>query len=483
MNKERKLHLCTDYYQLSVSNIYMMNGSKDKTAVFDVFIRKNPFEGGYTVFAGLEQIIEYIETLRFSEEDIQMLKNNHPELVPEFLDYLRNFKFTGELYSLKEGEIFFPQEPIIRIKAPIIEAQILETAILAIINHQSLIATKASRVCRAAGKGMVLDFGTRRAHGTEAGLYGARACLIGGCAGTSNVEAEYLFDTISKGTMSHAYVMSYKDEFEAFCDFAKYNEDNVIILVDTYDTLGSGVPNAIRLFDKLKAEGRTKGIRGIRLDSGDMAYISKKARKMLDEAGHTDAIISASSDLDEYLINDLNNQGAKIDSWGVGTKMITAFDCAALGGVYKLSEYDSDGEKLPKMKFSDTPSKITNPSYKRIVRLRDKKSGIALADLIALNDEVIDENKPLTIFHPVFTYKKRTIENFYCEDLLECIYKDGKLCYDSPSVQEIAVYHKEKIATFWEENLRFVNPHEYHIDISDELYAMKHELMRSHKKE
>ncbi len=476
MDKIRKLQIATDFYQFSVSNVYANEGMADRIAVFDLFIRKNPFSGGFTVFAGLEQIIEYITDLSFDDDDILMLKRNHPELSKEFLAYLRNFKFTGEIYSVNEGEVVFPNEPLLRVKAPLLQAQLIETTMLAIINHQSLIATKASRVCEAAKSDIVLEFGLRRAHGTEAALFGARAAIIGGCTGTSNVEAEYRWDIKSKGTMSHAYVMSFEDEYKAFEKFAEYNPGNVILLVDTYDTLKSGVVNAIKVFDSLQKVGKLKGSYGIRLDSGDLSYLSKKARGMLDAAGHKKAIISASSDLDEYLIHDLKAQGAKITMWGVGTKMITAYDCPALGAVYKLSQL----QDVPKMKISDDPEKITNPCYKKIVRLFSRETGKALADLIMLDDETIDETKPLKIYHPLFSYKQRVLKDFYVKELLQCIFKDGKLMYDKPSVHAIAAYHKEAKSRFWEENLRFINPNEFHVDISDRLYDIKKEFISKH---
>ena len=477
MDKARKLQLATDFYQFSVSNVYAAEGFTDKIAVFDVFIRKNPFNGGYTVFSGLQQIIDYIKDLHFDEEDIAMLRENHPEMTEEFLSYLKDFRFTGDIYAMKEGEVVFPQEPLVRVKAPLIQAQLVETTILAMVNHEALIATKASRVCDAAKGDVVLDFGLRRAHGTEAGLYGARAAIIGGCAGTSNSEAEYRFGTISKGTMSHAFVMSFEDEYKAFAAFAKYNPMNITVLVDTYDTLKSGVPNAIKLFDELKKQGPIQGIYGIRLDSGDLAYLSKQAREMLDAAGHTDAIISGSSDLDEYLISDLKAQGAKITMWGVGTKMMTAYDCPALGGVYKLSQLDG----APKMKISDAPEKITNPGCKKVMRLYSKDTNKALADLIMLEDETVDCDKPLHIFHPLFPYKQRVLTNFYAEELLVCVFKDGALCYDNPAVEESRAFHQAEKARFWHENLRFVNPNEYHVDLSDRLYDIKKDLIHKHK--
>lgn len=479
MDKQRKIQLATDYYQLTVSNVYASE-KQNKKAVFDMFTRKNPFDGGYTVFAGLEQVIEYINQFRFSKEDIDMLHKNHPEMTDYFLDYLKDFEFRGELYAMEEGSIFFPTEPIIRVKANLIEAQLVETTMLSIINHQSLIATKAARVTREAGNTSVLDFGIRRAHGVEAGLYGSRACMIGGCSGTSNVEAEYRWDLVSKGTISHAFVMSFESEIEAFRTFAKYDPNNLVLLADTYDTLGSGVPNAIKVFEEEKKAGRLKGAYGIRLDSGDLAYLSKQARKMFDEAGFTDAKISASSDLDEHIIANLKAQGACIDMWGVGTKMMTAYDCPALGAVYKLSQIETENKICPKMKISNDPIKVTNPGYKKVVRCYDKTTKKATADLIMLNDEVLDETKPLTIYHPIHTWKKRTLTNFTTKDMLKCIYKDGKQMYSSPSLKDIIEKAKEEKETFWPEYMRLVNPNEFHVDLSDKLYELKKEFLAKH---
>lgn len=477
MSFERKIQLATDFYQLSMGNVYYLDNKKDQIAVFDLFIRKNPCEGGYTVVAGLEQIIEYIENLKFTEEDVQLLKKNHPEFSEEFLDYLRNFSFTGEIYAMPEGSIAFPNEPILRVKAPLIQAQMVETTMLTIINHQCLIATKASRIVDAADGDGVLEFGLRRAHGSEAGLYGARAAIIGGCAGTSNVETEYLTGLPSKGTMSHSLIQSYDSELEAFRSYAKHNPNNIILLVDTYNTLESGVPNAIKVFTELKERGALHPPYGIRLDSGDLAYLSKEARRMLDEAGLEDAIISASSDLDEHLIRDLKLQGACIDLWGVGTKLITSYDCPALGAVYKLSQIEEDGQVKPRIKISNDAIKITNPGYKKVLRFYDRDNHMALADLIMLWDEEIDETKPLVIFDPIYTWKKRVLTNFYYRELLVPIFIDGKKVYQSPSIKEIQEYAKKEKSTLWEEYRRVLNPHVYHVDLSEKLWKLKQELI------
>ncbi|MFZ7119472.1 MAG: nicotinate phosphoribosyltransferase [Eubacteriaceae bacterium] len=477
MYYKRLPQLSTDYYQLSMSNVYINDDKKDNCAVFDLFIRNNPFHGGYTVCAGLEQVITYLKNISFSDDDISLLKNNHPELSDKFLDYLKSFKFTGELYAIPEGTIVFPQEPILRIKAPLIEAQIIETSLLSIINHQTLIATKATRIVQAAEGDAVLELGLRRAHGSEAGLYGARAAVIGGCAGTSNVESEKLMQLPSKGTMSHSYVLSYDNEYEAFEKFAIHNPGNIILLVDTYNTLESGVPNAIKLFKKLKDENSLPKSHGIRLDSGDLAYLSKEARKMLDYAGFEETVISASSDLDEYLITDLRLQGAQISLWGVGTKLITAFDQPALGAVYKLAQIESDGKIVSKLKVSNDPGKITNPGYKKVVRIYDNNTKKALADLIVLEDEIIDTSKPLTIFHPTYTWKKRVLTNYSIKELLVPIIIDGKLVYDIPKIKEIQHHLKQELETMWPAITRFTNPHEYHVDLSARLWNLKNNIL------
>lgn len=473
MQFERKLQLATDLYQMSMGNVYVEDGKQDEMAVFDVFIRNNPFSGGYTVAAGLEQVIEYIEGLAFEEEDVQLLKKNHPEFSDKFISYLRNFKFTGELYALPEGTIFFPFEPVIRVKAPLVQAQLVETTILSIINHQTLIATKASRIVEEARGGAVMEFGLRRAHGTEAGYFGARAAVIGGCVGTSVVETEAMLDRPSMGTMSHSFILSYDTELEAFEKFVKYNPQNATLLVDTYNTLEQGVPNAIKVFKKALAEGGITGKYGIRIDSGDLAYLTAEARKLLDEAGLQDAAICASSDLDEYLIKDLKLQGAKIDSWGIGTKLITAYDCPALGGVYKLAEIDGK----PKLKVSNDPWKITNPGYKKIYRIYGKSNNMALADLMTLDSEAIDESQPLTIFHPMHTWKKRTITDYYVKELLVPVFVDGKCVYEKPTIREIHDRLVQEKQTLWPAFKRMVNPHVYHVDLSQPLWDMKQQLL------
>jgi len=473
MHLDRKLQLATDLYQLSMGNVYYEDDKKDEIAVFDMFIRRNPFEGGYTIVAGLEQVINYLKGLTFQEEDVVLLKKNHPEFSDGFIDYLRNFKFSGEIYALPEGTAVFPFEPILRAKAPLIQAQLIETTILSIINHQTLIATKASRIVQQAEDAPVMEFGLRRAHGTEAGYFGARAAVIGGCVGTSVVETEKMLDRPSMGTMSHSFILSYDTEKEAFEKFIKYNPQNAILLVDTYNTLEKGLPCAIEVFKESFAENKITGIYGIRIDSGDLAYLTAEARKMLDAAGLTEALICASSDLDEYLIKDLKGQGAKIDSWGIGTKLITAYDCPALGGVYKLAEINGQ----PKLKISNDPWKITNPGYKKIVRIYGKSNGMALADLIMLDKETIDTTKPLTIFHPMHVWKKRTITDYYIKELLQPIFIDGECVYKSPSINTMQQKVMDEKASLWPTFKRMVNPHVYHVDLSEKLWSMKQGLL------
>lgn len=473
----RNLTMMTDLYQLTMMYGYYKTGKADQVVAFDLFFRKTAANNGYAIAAGLEQVIQYIENVRFTEDDISYLKSLDL-FDDDFLHYLGNFKFTGDLYAMPEGTVVFPYEPLIRVKAPIFEAQFIETAMLNIVNHQTLIATKASRVVHAAQGDQIMEFGLRRAQGPDAGIYGARAAIIGGCASTSNVLAGKLFDVPVSGTHAHSWIMSFPDEISAFRAYAEHFPDSCLLLVDTYNTLESGVPNAIQVFQELEEKGHKP--LGIRIDSGDIAYLSKKSRKMLDDAGFQDAIIVASGDLDEEIIWDLKAQGAEVDAWGVGTALITSKDNPALGGVYKLCAKEEAGELVPEMKVSDNPWKITNPGYKKVARLYNKSNDKAIADLIMLDDEVIDENKPLTIFDPVETWKKMTLRNYYARYLLIPIYKDGELIYDSPSVQEIQEYSKDELNTLWGEYKRLKNPHVYKVDLSHKLYNLKQDLLKAH---
>ncbi|MDD6035358.1 MAG: nicotinate phosphoribosyltransferase [Lachnospiraceae bacterium] len=476
---DQNLTLLTDFYEITMMQGYYKNNRND-IVVFDAFYRSNPSGGGYAVCAGLDQVIDYIKNLRFDAEDIEYLRslNSFDE---DFLSYLSAFRFSGSIYAIPEGSVVFPMEPLVKVIAPIMEAQLVETAILTMVNHQSLIATKASRVCYAAKGGGVMEFGLRRAQGPDAGTYGARAAMIGGCIGTSNVLAAKMFQVPALGTHAHSWIMSFEDELTAFRRYAELYPQNVTLLVDTYDTLRSGVPNAIKVFTELRDAGKIPARYGIRLDSGDLAYLSKKARKMLDDAGFLDASICASSDLDEYLIESLNLQGAKINSWGVGTNLITSKDCPAFGGVYKLAAVLQDGEFRPKIKLSENPAKITNPGNKTVFRIYDTGTGKIKADLIAFADEVINENEPLLLFDPVSTWKQTLLQpgTYQVRELLVPVFVNGVCVYESPSVMEIRDYCSAEMDTLWDETKRFANPQEVYVDLSKRLYQTKQELLDS----
>lgn len=473
------LTLLTDFYEITMIQGYFASGLKNQEVVFDLFYRSNPAGNGFSIAAGLEQVIDYIKNIEFSKADIKYLRKLNTFTEP-FLDYLADFKFTGEIYAIPEGTVVFPQEPLIRVKAPIMQAQFIETALLNIINHQSLIATKAARVVYAAGGDKVLEFGLRRAQGPDAGIYGARAAMIGGCAATSNVLAGQMFGVPVKGTHAHSWVMSFADELTAFREYAKTFPDACTLLVDTYDTLKSGVPNAITVFNEMKEKGLSTENLGIRLDSGDFAYLSKEARKMLDEAGYPEAVISASSDLDENIIQSLKLQGAKITLWGVGTHLITSKDCPAFGGVYKLAaEADKDGNFVPKIKLSENADKVTNPGIKKVFRLYDRSTKKIKADLIALDHETIDETKPLTVFDPLATWKRMTLaaNQYTVRQLLVPVFIDGQCVYKSPGVMEIREYCQTELDSLWDEHKRLINPQLLPVDLSDELYVLKEAMI------
>lgn len=480
---KRNLTLLTDLYELTMMQGYFFEADRNERVVFDAFFRSNPNGNGYSIAAGLQQAIEYIENLKFEDSDIEYLRSTGM-FREEFLAYLKEFKFTGDIYAIPEGSVMFPREPFLKVIAPIMQAQVIETALLNIVNHQSLIATKAARVVLAASGEPVLEFGLRRAQGPDAGIYGARAAMIGGCAGTSNVLAGKMFDVPVLGTHAHSWIMSFPDELAAFRAYAELYHDSCILLVDTYDTLKSGVPNAIKVFQEMKERGVELKRYGIRLDSGDLAYLSKKAKKMLDAAGFEDAIISASNDLDEQIINSLKLQGAKINSWGVGTNLITSKDCPAFGGVYKLSAiYDKErGDFIPKIKLSENAEKITNPGNKTIYRIYEKSTGKIIADLICLVEEVFDENKSLMLFDPIETWKKTKLEagSYTLREMLVPVFRDGKLVYQSPSVMEIREYCKKELGTLWDEAKRFSYPHETYVDLSVKLWNMKNELLQKY---
>ncbi|MGI6192704.1 MAG: nicotinate phosphoribosyltransferase [Christensenellales bacterium] len=471
----RNLTLLTDLYELTMMYGYFKKGMHKNIVVFDMFFRPPRNGSTYALAAGLEQVIDYVNNLNFDQDSIDYLRSLNL-FDEDFLQELVNFRFTGEIYAVPEGTVVFPYEPIVRVKAPIFEAQLLETAILNIINHQTLIATKASRVKYAAGDADVMEFGLRRAQGPDAGIYGARASYIGGCCGTSCVLTGQMFDIPVKGTHAHSWVMSFPDELTAFRVYADVYPTACLLLVDTYDTLKSGVPNAITVFRELRAKGHEP--LGIRLDSGDLAYLSREARRMLDEAGFPKAKIFASGDLDEMLIRDLQMQGAAIDVWAVGTKLITSDDCPALGGVYKLAAEEENGRLVPRIKLSDNPAKMTNPGYKKLIRIYDSHSGMAIADLIMLDHETIDTSKPLRIFDPVETWKTMKITNYTVKELLVPIFVDGRQVYESPDVHAIQKNAVKDLSTFWEAYRRLYNPHVYKVDLSQELYDTKQEMIK-----
>lgn len=472
MNRE-KLELVTDLYEFTMSNGYFER-EVDEIAYFDIFFRKVPDKGGYAIVAGLEQIIDYIENLSFDEEDINYLRSLNL-FSEKYLEYLSNFKFSGDIWAIPEGTVVFPGEPLITVRAHIVEAQLLETAMLLLLNHQSLIATKTSRIVRAAQGRPVMEFGARRAHGVSAAVYGARAAIIGGAVGTSCVLTAQRFGVPASGTMAHSWIQSFESEYEAFKAYAEIYPNNALFLVDTYNTLESGIPNAIKVFDEVL---KPKGIRplGIRLDSGDLAYLSKKAREMLDEAGYPDCKICVSNSLDEYLITSLFNQDAKIDSFGVGENLITAKSDAVFGGVYKLVAVEKDGKITPKIKISENIEKITNPSFKKVYRFYNKDTNYAIADVVTLADETIPEDG-YQLFDEHNTWKKKYITNYYVKELQEKIFENGKLVYKAPELKEIAKYSKEQLDTIWDEVKRLRNPQKYYVDISQKLYDLKTEML------
>ncbi|MGM9545570.1 MAG: nicotinate phosphoribosyltransferase [Vescimonas sp.] len=482
MNTAEKLNmtmLC-DFYELTMGNGYFRNGYKDRITYFDVFFRRVPDEGGYVIAAGLEQLIDYIENLHFSEEDIAYLRGRNL-FCEEFLDYLRDFRFTGDIFAIPEGTPVFPREPMVVVRAPSIEAQLIETFTLLTINHQSLIATKANRICRAAMGRTVLEFGSRRAQGADAAIVGARAAYIGGCAGTACTISDQLYGVPAGGTMAHAWVQMFDSEYEAFKTYCETYPTNATLLVDTYNTLKSGVPNAIRAFNEvLRPMGITKC--GIRLDSGDMAYLSQEARRMLDEAGWPECQISVSNSLDERLIQNLFLQGAQIDMFGVGERLITAKSEPVFGGVYKLTAVENEnGEIIPKIKCSENVEKITIPHFKKVYRLYDRDNGKAIADYMTVYDETVNENEPLMLFDPYATWKTKNVCNFEARELLVPVFLKGKRVYQSPSLKEIQSYCKQQVDTLWDEIKRFDNPQTYYVDLSQKLWDIQQELLRKNR--
>lgn len=479
INKERNLSLLMDYYELTMANAFFKNGQQDTIAHFDLYFRKAPDDAVFAIATGLDTAIEYIENLHFSDEEIEFLRKKNI-FCEEFLEYLRNFKFECDVRAIREGSVVFPNEPLITVRGPFIQALLLETMLLLIINHQTMIATKANRIVRYSQGRTIMEFGSRRAHGPDAANLGARAAYISGVVGSANTLTDYAYGIPALGTMAHSWVQSFDSEYEAFKVYAETYPDNTVLLIDTYDTLRHGLPNAIKCFDEvLKPLGKRP--KGVRLDSGDLAYLSKKARIMLDEAGYEGCPIVASSSLDEFKIKDIIDQGGKIDSFGVGEKLITAESNPVFGGVYKLVAIERDGEVIPRIKISENIEKITTPGIKQVYRIYDQETNKAKADLITLSHETINEDEPLTIFHPLYTWKRKTINNFYTKPLLVPIYEKGKLVYDRPSLNEIKEYCKEEIESLWEEYKRLDQPQLYKVDLSQELWDLKHNLLNQAK--
>ena len=472
------LTMLCDFYELTMGAGYFANGYTDRITYFDLFFRRCPDGGGFAIAAGLEQIVQYIQKLHFDTEDIAYLRERKC-FNEDFLNYLANFKFTGDIWAVPEGTPIFPREPIITVRAPAIQAQLVETYLLLCVNHQSLIATKANRVVRAAEGRTVLEFGSRRAQGADAAILGARAAYIGGCHGTACTISDQLYGVHAGGTMAHAWVQMFDSEYEAFKAYVKMFPNNATLLVDTYNTLKSGVPNAIRAFNEiLKPMGITKC--GIRLDSGDLAYLTREARKMLDEAGWTDCKISVSNSLDEYIIRDLLRQGAQIDMFGVGERLITAKSEPVFGGVYKLAAIEEpDGTVVPKIKISENVEKITNPHHKKLYRFYAKDTGKAIADYLTVYDEVVDDSKDMTIFDPDATWKTKKVYNFTARELQVPVFKSGELVYKLPSLEEIRSYCLAQVDTLWDEVKRFDNPQTYYVDLSQKLWDIKYDLLKS----
>lgn len=475
---KRNLSMLVDYYELTMANGYLASNVNDKIAYFDMFFRKIPDNGGYCIMAGVQQLTEYLSSLEFTDDDIEYLKNKH-EFSQDFLEYLRDFKFTCDVWAIPEGNPVFPGEPLVTVRGPIMQAQLLETMILLTINHQTLIATKANRICRAADGRPVMEFGSRRAQGYDGAIYGARAAVIGGCSATACTISEEMFDIPATGTMAHSWIQLFPTEYESFLAWAKAYPNNCVFLVDTYNVLKSGLPNAIKVFDEIL---KPMGIRpkGIRIDSGDITYLSKKCREILDNAGYADVGIVISNSLDEYLIRDVLSQGAKINSFGVGERLITARSEPVFGGVYKLVAIEENNKIIPKIKLSENEEKITNPGFKKTYRIFDKDTDKAIADIITLNGETINTDMPLEIFDPVYTWKKKKIKNYYLKELQQKIFENGKLIYKSPHVMEIKNYAKNETEKLWSEVLRFENPHSYYVDLSTELWNLKQGLLNKY---
>ena len=474
MESKLNLTMLTDFYELTMADGYFETGMAEDIAYFDMFFRKVPDGGGFAIMAGLEQTIDYLKNLKFTEEDIEYLRSKNM-FCEEFFEYLRNFEFKCDVWAVPEGTPIFPHEPIVTVRGPVMQAQFIETMVLLTINHQSLIATKANRIVRAAKGRPVMEFGTRRAHGAEAAIFGARAAYIGGCAGTACTIADRDYGIKALGTMAHSWVQMFPDEYTAFKKYAEIYPQNCTLLVDTYNVLKSGVPAAIRVFKEMKPESM-----GIRIDSGDVTYLTKKARKMLDDAGLPECKIVVSNSLDEYIIRDVILEGACIDSFGVGERLITAKSEPVYGGVYKLAALETNGELIPKIKISENVEKITNPGFKGLFRLYDKTTGKARGDVITVAGETIPEQDEYVIFDPNAVWKKTRVTNYTVRNLQVPIFKEGKCVYECPSIEEIREYCKEQVDTLWDETLRFENPQTYYVDLSQKLWDMKNRLLEEH---
>ncbi|MBU3072883.1 nicotinate phosphoribosyltransferase [Clostridium estertheticum] len=475
VRNERNLTMLVDFYELTMANGYLDNNVQDKIAYFDMFFRRIPDGGGYCVMAGVQQLLEYLSDLSFSKDDIAYLvsKNTFSD---KFIDYLKSFKFSCDVWAIPEGYPVFPGEPLVTVKGPIIQAQFVETMILLTINHQTLIATKASRICRAAKGRPVMEFGSRRAQGYDGAIYGARAAVIGGCVGTACTIAEEMFDIPALGTMAHSWVQLFDTEYDAFKAWTITYPDNCVLLIDTYNVLRSGILNAIKVFnDVLKPMGKRP--KGIRIDSGDITYLTKKVREILDEAGYEDVKITVSNSLDEYIISGVLENGAQIDNFGVGERLITARSEPVFGGVYKLVAVENDGVIIPKIKISENAEKIINPAFKKLYRIFDKTTHKAIADFITLHDEKFDENRPLEIFNPTYTWKKKNLKHYYIKELMVKLFENGKQIYESPSVMEIKAFSEQEVSKLWTEVLRFDNPHAYYVDLSWNLWNLKQGLL------
>lgn len=478
---ERNLSMLVDFYEFTMSNGYFENNLKDTIVYFDMFFRKNPDKAGFAIVAGLEQVIEYIESLKFTESDIEYLRSRKL-FSEEFLEYLLNFKFTGNLYAIEEGTPVFPNEPLITVKSKVIDAQLIETMLLLTINHQSLIATKANRIRRVAEGKEVLELGARRSQGYDAAIYGARAAYIGGVDGTATTIADRIFNVKAVGTMAHAWIQLFGDEYKAFETYAKTYPDNCILLIDTYSVLKSGIINAIKVSKNI-LEPQGKKLKGVRLDSGDLAYLSKEVRKILNINGLEECKIIASNSLDEYIISDLMNQGACIDTFGVGERLITAKSEPVFGGVYKLVAVEEDGKIAPRIKLSENIEKVTNPGYKTVWRLFNKENNMAIADVLTLADEIIDDSKEYEIFDPIYTWKRKTITNFYAKKLQVPVILNGECVYKSPNLEKIRSYCIEQVSFLWDEVKRFTNPQDYYVDLSPKLWNLKNDMINKFRSE